>query len=81
MVCPYGLWEAPDGQGGAVGLPVLLTTTVPADVATLSGGDTRLDSIKQGDRLTLMARIDPAGWEFLLRELRDVSGSSGFAAA
>jgi hypothetical protein len=32
-----GIWEAPDGQGGAVGLHLQLTTTVPADVTTLSG--------------------------------------------
>ena len=30
-----GLWEAPDGQGGAVGLHLQLTTTVPADIRTL----------------------------------------------
>jgi hypothetical protein len=32
-----GLWEAPDGKGGAVGLYLQLTTTVPAEVTTLSG--------------------------------------------
>jgi hypothetical protein len=32
-----GLWEAPDGHGGAVGLHLQLTTTVPADVKSLRG--------------------------------------------
>jgi hypothetical protein len=33
-----GIWEAPElGQGGAVGIHLQLTTTVPADVTTLSG--------------------------------------------
>ncbi len=32
-----GFWEAPDGQGGAVGVHLQLTTTVPAVVLTLRG--------------------------------------------
>lgn len=32
-----GVWEAPDGQGGAVGIHLQLTTTVPANVTTLIG--------------------------------------------
>lgn len=32
-----GVWEAPDGQGGTVGLHLQLTTTVPANGTTLSG--------------------------------------------
>jgi hypothetical protein len=32
-----GIWEAPDGRGGAVGLHLQLTTVVPADVTRLSG--------------------------------------------
>ncbi len=30
-----GVWESPDGQGGAVGLQLMLTTAIPADRVTL----------------------------------------------
>lgn len=32
-----GVWEAPDGRGGAVGLHLVLNTTVPADSMVLAG--------------------------------------------
>jgi len=32
-----GLWEVPDGHGGAVGIHLILSTTVPADATTLVG--------------------------------------------
>jgi hypothetical protein len=32
-----GIWEAPDGHGGAIGIHLLLSTTAPADVITLVG--------------------------------------------
>jgi hypothetical protein len=30
-----GIWEAPDGHGGAIGLHLMLSTTAPADATTL----------------------------------------------
>ena len=32
-----GIWEAPDGHGGAVGLHLILDTTAPVDTRTLDG--------------------------------------------
>ena len=32
-----GLWEAPDGHGGAIGIHLLLDTTAPVDAKTLAG--------------------------------------------
>jgi hypothetical protein len=32
-----GIWEVPDGHGGAVGIHLILSTTVPADTITLVG--------------------------------------------
>jgi hypothetical protein len=32
-----GLWEAPDGHGGAIGIHLLLDTTAPVDANTLTG--------------------------------------------
>jgi hypothetical protein len=32
-----GIWEAPDGHGGAVGIHLVLDTTVPVDATTLVG--------------------------------------------
>lgn len=32
-----GIWEAPDGHGGAIGLHLILSTTVPAEATTLVG--------------------------------------------
>jgi hypothetical protein len=32
-----GLWEAPDGHGGAIGIHLLLDTTAPIDTTTLAG--------------------------------------------
>lgn len=32
-----GLWEAPDGHGGAIGIHLLLDTTAPVDATTLTG--------------------------------------------
>lgn len=32
-----GIWEAPDGHGGAIGLHLLLSTTAPTDITTLVG--------------------------------------------
>jgi hypothetical protein len=32
-----GLWEAPDGHGGAIGLHLLLDTTIPVEATTLAG--------------------------------------------
>ena len=32
-----GIWEAPDGHGGAIGLHLSLSTTAPADATTLVG--------------------------------------------
>ena len=43
-----GRWEAPDGQGGALGLDLQLTTTVPADVRTLSGVTQTWFSLQMG---------------------------------
>lgn len=32
-----GIWEAPDGRGGAIGIHLLLDTTVPVEATTLAG--------------------------------------------
>jgi hypothetical protein len=32
-----GIWEAPDGHGGAIGLHLLLSTTAPTEIETLVG--------------------------------------------
>jgi hypothetical protein len=32
-----GIWEAPDGRGGAIGIHLLLDTTVPVEAITLAG--------------------------------------------
>src|SRR5271155_3499273 len=32
-----GVWEVPDGHGGAVGIHLILSTTAPADATTLVG--------------------------------------------
>jgi hypothetical protein len=32
-----GVWEAPDGHGGAIGIHLLLDTTAPVDATTLAG--------------------------------------------
>jgi hypothetical protein len=32
-----GVWEAPDGHGGALGIHLILDTTVPVDATTLAG--------------------------------------------
>ena len=32
-----GVWETPDGHGGAVGIHLMLDTTAPADATTLVG--------------------------------------------
>jgi hypothetical protein len=32
-----GLWEAPDGHGGAIGIHLLLDTTIPVEATTLAG--------------------------------------------
>ena len=42
-----GIWEAPDGTGGAVGLNLMLTTTDPSDVTSLTG------VMQSWDRLTV----------------------------
>ncbi len=32
-----GLWEAPDGHGGAIGIHLVLDTTIPVEATTLAG--------------------------------------------
>ena len=38
-----GVWEAPDGRGGAVGLHLVLSTTIPASARVALGDCTVLD--------------------------------------
>ena len=43
-----GLWETSNGHGGAVGIHLLLTTTVPGDVKTLHGTTQSWQSLEVG---------------------------------
>jgi hypothetical protein len=43
-----GLWEAPDGHGGAVGIHLLLHTTIPVEAATLSGAEQKWLGLQVG---------------------------------
>jgi hypothetical protein len=43
-----GVWEAPDGHGGAIGINLLLHTTVPGDAATLAGVSQSWQSLEVG---------------------------------
>jgi len=43
-----GLWEAPDGHGGAIGLHLKLSTTAPADATTLVGAQQSWQSLYVG---------------------------------
>jgi hypothetical protein len=43
-----GLWEAPDGHGGAVGIHLLLHTTLPVEAATLIGAEQKWLGLQVG---------------------------------
>jgi len=43
-----GVWEAPDGKGGAVGLHLTLVTTAPADATTRVGVSQEWDHLEVG---------------------------------
>lgn len=43
-----GIWEAPDGHGGTIGLHLMLSTTTPADTKTLVGAKQSLLDLQVG---------------------------------
>jgi hypothetical protein len=43
-----GLWEAPDGHGGSIGIHLLLHTTLPVEAATLSGAEQKWLGLQVG---------------------------------
>lgn len=43
-----GIWEAPDGHGGAVGIHLQLITTIPGDAKTLNGTPQSWQSLELG---------------------------------
>jgi hypothetical protein len=59
-----GRWEAPDGNGGEVGMNILLTTTVVGSTTSLTGVPQRLDSFEIGLYQRLGSDVPPFGFNF-----------------
>lgn len=59
-----GRWEAPDGHGGAVGMSILLTTTVPSTTTDLSGLPRTLEDFEIGIYQRSDSDVNPLGFNF-----------------
>ena len=59
-----GRWEASDGQGGAVGMNILISTTVPSSSTDLGSISQRLESFQVGVYQRSGSDVQPLGFNF-----------------
>lgn len=59
-----GRWEAPDGQGGAIGMNILVTTTVASSTADLVGVPQDTEDFEIGVYQRSGSDVEPLGFNF-----------------
>lgn len=59
-----GRWESPDGQGGEIGMNILVSTTVPSSTTNLSGIPQPLEDFEIGLYQRSHSDVEPFGLNF-----------------